>query len=242
MSDQNNNFIKDRLITLAIGTVAIIFVFGSMSLINFYLSKKFPPEEKPPIVSPTASPTATPTPTLAPSEFPDYDSRKNLKFLTIKTDFESWTPNTNLENNKVINTLIIENGSISKGYLYIKTSLRGKDTVDWKDATPLTQWESVYVKMNNWGGHLFRPQSLKVPPSDKTELLFAINDVPYLSTLPYSENRIPLRADWSKFFWNKSQISIVSFISSLKPARIEEMILYYECANNEDCNIVLKNK
>ncbi len=115
-----------------------------------------------------------------PSDYPDYESLQHLVSLPIENNFESWTPNSKTEDAKSIKKIVIEKGALSKGYLYIEASIDGK---------PLTQWESIYIKMNNLGGHLFRPQSLPVPTIDKTELLFALNDIPYIE-LPYSEHKI----------------------------------------------------
>ncbi len=98
-----------------------------------------------------------------PSEFPDFDSLSRLKKLNIANNFESWTPAATVTEGKVKETIIIEKGELAKAYLYLKASLDGK---------ALSKWESIYVKMNNEGGHLFRIQSLPVPSGEKTELLY----------------------------------------------------------------------
>jgi hypothetical protein len=162
----------------------------------------------------------------ANSEFPDYSSLKDLKKLDIVDNFTSWTPNANLDDNKVIKKVILDKGDISKGYIYVRTSINGK---------AFTSWESIYLKMNNIGGHLYRPNTLPMPKSDKTELLYALDNISCLSTAPYSETRTPQKADWFTYFRNSKQIEIVSFISSLKPATIEEISLYYDCASGSDC-------
>lgn len=179
-------------------------------------------------------PTTTPdsSPVQAQSEFPDFLQLSTMKKLPVIQNFESWTPNAVLENAKVVNTMVVEKGQIAKAYVFVQASLNN---------SALTQWESIYLKFNNLGGHLFRPQSLPVPPSDRTKLLFAVNDIPYLPGTPYSEQKIPKRTDWFPLFKEGSEINIVGFISSLRPAKIEEISLYYECIDGDDaCEITLK--
>lgn len=166
-----------------------------------------------------------------PSDFPDYDSLRRLKKISLISNFESWTPSSQLEPTKLKRVIILEKGELAKGYLYIKTSLEDK---------ALTQWESIYVTMNGLGGHLFRPQSLKMPRSEKTELLYALNDIPYLLNIPYNENIIPFRTYWFSLFTNKSRVNLLSFISSLRPALIEDLSLYYECSKDSDCELSIE--
>ena len=168
-----------------------------------------------------------------PSDYPDYESLQHLVSLPIENNFESWTPNSKTEDAKSIKKIVIEKGALSKGYLYIEASIDGK---------PLTQWESIYIKMNNLGGHLFRPQSLPVPTIDKTELLFALNDIPYIE-LPYSEQKSAneiYRTNWFNLFKDNQIIEINAFISSLRPAKIDKMILYYQCIDDDLCELKLQ--
>ena len=116
------------------------------------------------------------------SEYPDYSSLKDLKKLVIVENFQSWTPNSDPKTFKSIERMILEKGNITKGYIYVKTSINNK---------AFSSWESIYMKMNDNGGHLFRPNSLPVPKSDKTELLFALNNIFYLPSIPYSETKTP---------------------------------------------------
>lgn len=165
------------------------------------------------------------------SEFPDYFSLKGLKRLDIVKNFLSWTPNVNLDDKKTVKKIILEKGGIAKGYIYVKTSINGN---------AFSSWESIYVKMNNVGGHLFRSDSLPIPKSDKTELLYALDNISYLSSVPYLETRAPLKANWFDFFKDNKKIEMISFISSLKPAIIEEIILYYDCTSGSDCSLIVK--
>lgn len=159
-------------------------------------------------------------------EFSDFQSLNNLKKLEIVKNFESWTPSAQLDDKKIKKLIILDKGELSKGYIYIKTSINGN---------PLTTWESIYLKMNNEGGHMFRPNSLAIPQATKTEILFSLDNIYYLPSVPYSEKSIPKSTDWFKFFEDNKKIEFLSFVSSLKPAVIEEISLYYDCKPNSDC-------
>lgn len=161
-----------------------------------------------------------------PSEQPDYNSLSTLHKLILKDNFESWTPQSNTEPSKMMQTVVVDRGSLAKGYVYIKASVDNK---------ALTLWESIYMTMNYRGGHLFRPQSLPVPKRDKTELLYSLNDIPFLNNIPYNEQVAPGRTNWFNLFTNNNRIQVVAFISSLRPAKFEELALYYSCEFNSDC-------
>jgi len=104
----------------------------------------------------------------------------------------------------------------------------------------LTKWESIYMKMNYEGGHLFSPQSLPVPRSQKTELLFALNDVPHSGDFFYSEQTVPYRANWFAYLTEGNRIDFFTFISSWRPAKLEEVTLYYECTKDSKCELTLE--
>ena len=165
------------------------------------------------------------------SEYPDYFSLKNLKKLNVVENSSSWTPNASVDENKMIKEIILEKGDIAKGYIYVKTSINNQ---------AFSSWESIYIKMNNTGGHLFRPNSLPIPKSDKTELLYTLDNILFLSSVPYSETKIPLKTNWFDFFKDKNKIQVIAFISSLKPAMIEEISLYYDCVSGSDCLLTIK--
>ena len=97
----------------------------------------------------------------ANNAFVDYDSLKKMKHVELASNIESWSPEGKKENIKQYNGLILKKISIFKGYLEIVASI---------DDKPLTVWESIYFKapcnlVNQvaYGGHLFRPKSIKVP-------------------------------------------------------------------------------
>lgn len=165
------------------------------------------------------------------SEYPDYESLNDLSQLTIIENVASWSPEAKLTNIISYQKQLKSVGQFARIYLYAEVSVNDK---------PLTQYESLYIKLNNIGGHLFRPQSLKIPPDTITKLLYAINNVPYLTHVPYSENKIPFNADWFKLFGNGSSVNFYIYISSLNPATINKIIFYYKCAEGSDCRIEKK--
>ena len=175
------------------------------------------------------------------SEYPDYESTLSMNNLNLVENFESYTPNSQILNKNVASGIILKNGKISKGYLDIVVSINNK---------PLTTWESIYFKApynignsNLYGGHIFRPDSLKVPPNDKTHLLFALNSIPFLSILPYSESKQPKTYDLFKILNENKEIKFLAFISSLNPAKIDSIKIYYECdkdSNSGKCSLTIK--
>jgi len=165
------------------------------------------------------------------SNFPDYDSLSSLKKVNLVSNFISWTPQSNIDQDKARKILVLEKGQLTKAYVYIKASLDNK---------ALTQWESIYLTLNWTGGHLFRPQSLLVPPSDKTELLYAVNYIPFLSIIPYNEQNTPTVVDWFPYFSDGSSIQVDIFISSLRPALLEDISIYYQCVKSSECLLTVR--
>jgi len=164
------------------------------------------------------------------SNFPDFDSLIDLKKLKVVDNFQSWTPEAQVNEDKTQKTIILDKGTLAKAYVYIRASLNNK---------ALTKWESIYLKMNDTGGHIFRKETLPLPSGDKTELLFALDSIPYLEHGPYSELRVPFHADWFQFFRDKLRLNILTFASSLRPVMIEEISIYYGCIENSDCELKL---
>ncbi len=175
---------------------------------------------------------------IPPSQYPDYDSVMSTSteasstyklFKIIDQPFTSWTPEKAKQEDKMFNiTIKRTGGQLSAAYLHIKVSRGDK---------PFTAFDSIYLLFNDVGGHLFRSQSLPVPPGDKTELLYAMNYVPYLKSIPYSESRTPSAVNWFDIFNGSNNITVDSFISSLHESEIEEMSIYYQCTKDEECSL-----
>lgn len=217
--DNQKNFwqiVKEAFILVGIGVLALIILNFTTDIF------KTPKEtiiEKPIIQEPK------------PSEYPDYDILKTLNSLTLIENKISWSPEGKKEKIIAYEIKLKSTGQFAKIYLYAEVS---------SDNKPFTQYESLYIRFNNEGGHIFRPQSLKIPADTITRLLYAINNIPYLSSIPYSESKTPLTTNWFNFFKDDSLITVNIFISSLKPAKLNKIILYYDCVNGSDCKIGIK--
>lgn len=169
-----------------------------------------------------------------PNEAPDYQALSGLNKLEIVKSFESWTPNARRTDAKTDFSIILQDGELSQAYLYVKAS---------KKLKPLTSYESIYLKFNNEGGHLFRPQSLPIPEANqeagKTVLLYSFQDLPYLPAVPYSEQRVPDHTNLFDIFKNGQRVNVIAFISSLEPAVIEEVTIHYGCKEGSPCRLTL---
>ena len=199
-----------------------LLVIGAV-LVLYYFTDIF-------IQRPQPTPTITPTATIIPSEFPDYEAYQAMTHkLVLAQDRATYSP----KNQPIVGRLtkrLTVSGQFSRIYLYIEASV--------DDGKPLTQWDSIYMTMNNVGGHLFRPDSLKVPGDTVTRLLYGLNQVPVLTTLPYSENKIPLVRDWFSQFTNGRIIKFDTFISSLRVGGTLNLVeLRYECEKDIPCEI-----
>jgi hypothetical protein len=161
-----------------------------------------------------------------------YADLDGMKSLPLAEGFASWTPGAKVEDEKVRGGQLAVTGEVAKAYLRVKASVEGK---------PLTKYESVFVKLNDAGGHLFRPMSLATPAdAAATVLLYDLADVAVLPSVPYDETRTPEKADLRATLAAGKAPKLTAFISSLRPALLEEMSLSYVCAEGSDCAISLK--
>lgn len=151
--------------------------------------------------------------------------------LSIAEDFASWTPNAKVEDSKVVSRALTVEGNVEKAFLFVDASVAGKE---------LSSYHSFYLKLVNSGGHLFRPESLDVEAGEGTTLLYDLSDVPYLSSVPYDETKTPERADLLALLKDGSSPLVTSFISSLEGGQINELSMYYTCAEGSDCSVTIK--
>ncbi len=168
-----------------------------------------------------------------PAQYPDYYGLEKMKKVVLISNFDSWTPDAKKNPSLTKKVLVLEGGKLAQGYLYVKASVEGGQ---------MTRWESIFVQMNYRGGHLLRNKSLPVPTGDVTELLYALDDVSYIVKVPYQENSNYNKIDWFNLFKPNSKIVVDTFISSLKQARIEEMLIFYDCVANDQCNLSVVEK
>jgi hypothetical protein len=208
---------------LNVAISAILVAGGAMLLLTFLDSRKAEaPAEEP--VSTTEAGQA--------SETQEYDDLAGMASLELAKDFASWTPGAKVDDAKTRSLDLAVEGSPKKAYLTVRVSIEGK---------PLSRYESVYVKLNDVGGHLFRPDSLKTPETEgATSLLYDLSDVSILPSVPYDETRTPETADLAALLKDGKTVRLTAFISSLKPALIEELTLRYVCAEGESCDVRIK--
>ena len=185
-------------------------------------------------------PVGTTTPiSVQPSDYPDYDSLQTLRSVVIATSTTSSEADKTVVEGGITQHLLIT-GQFSRLYLYAETSV---------DDKPLTDWDSLYMKVANLGGHLYRPDSLATPTDNKvTRLLFNTSVIPYLQTLPYSSARTPVITNWFDNVFNAHTGSVTpwqtradAFISTTRNGTIHLIAFYYACADSSpECFIEVK--
>ncbi|PWB38620.1 MAG: hypothetical protein C3F02_02815 [Parcubacteria group bacterium] len=208
---------------LIAGIIAVIIVLFFLVIKNW----------KPSLNTNNQNANATSTDNISQdlANFPDYARLSQMQKLEIAKDFVSWTPNSVLDNSKIKIVNIRQNGEIADAYVYVRAVVEDKK---------MTKFDSFYLKLANFGGHLFRPNTLATPNSDATELLFPLEKISYLPAIPYDESRTPSELDALKLFGAGKNINLYSFISSWRPGKILELSLYYDCADDQPCSLELK--
>lgn len=152
--------------------------------------------------------------------------------VVLAEGFGSWAPQGQLRDDLTLSRSLEVKGKLARASLGVRASVDGR---------ALNAFESVYFKLNYDGGHLFRPASL-IPSDaeDATVMLFDLSSLPHLPSIPYDESRAPERADLLKLLEDGRRPLATAFISSLKKGEIEELTLYYECAEGSDCSVSLR--
>jgi hypothetical protein len=204
--------------------ISVVFIAAALFFFGAALKNRSDKNAEP-------SKSAAGTSQAASGEAQLYEDLDGMKSLELAKDFPSWTPGAQVEAEKVDSGILQASGKVAKAYLNIKASVGGK---------PLSKYESFFLKFNDIGGHLFRPQSLKTPEYPSTSLLYDLREVAILPNLPYDENRAPEKADLAAALLDGKKVKLTAFISSLRPAQIEEMSISYVCVGGSECAITLK--
>lgn len=212
-----------KIISLAISFAAIFLI---ILIVNAY-TDLFKPQE-------------TPTPTVVASEYPDYEIVQHLeregKFVVLIDKAED--RGTGQFKNQVGGRTgwLIANGKFARAYLYANLSVNKQ---------PISQFESLYVKINYIGGHLFRPDTLKTPPSnEKTALLYALRNVSYIANadfysapIGYSDTKPFAQINWLTYLNNRQKTSFATFFGSEIDGFVD-LKIFYECSlETPDCSI-----
>ncbi len=180
----------------------------------------------------SGAPTPAPQAATGTPETAAFDDLAGMRQLQLAKGFASWTPDAKIDEGKTRALSLAVKGQVAKAYLGVSASVAGK---------PLTKYESVFVKFNDVGGHLFRPRSLKTPDdAGPTRLLYDLNELPVLPSVPYDETRKPTTAVPYALFKDGRSVRLTAFISSLRPALLEDLSISYVCAEGSDCAIAAK--
>ena len=124
-------------------------------------------------------------------------------------------------------------GKFRRAYIFINASV--------DNGKPLTSYDSIYVTLNYKGGHILRNKSLAIPASNTTRLLYDMQEIPYITNVPYSENKQPLFVNWLAELNSRNNNSLYTFLSSWRRGGlIEEISIAFECEENSSCDIILK--
>ena len=166
-----------------------------------------------------------------------YEKKDQLTKLQVFEDISNTVKNNNPTN--VIEKSIVSSGNLKEGYLYVRASANSEK---------LSSGEDVYVKIKGsldgkhqeFGGHLIESKSLDTPKSDKhSELLFELSDVKYKENYFRSDIEV-VSGNWLAMLNRGSNQSVLSFSSTLRDGRIEELSIYYDCVEGERCSLILK--
>lgn len=133
-------------------------------------------------------------------------------------------------------------GELACGYLYAQAH---KGTSQLEE-----RYDSIYVNPQGLGGHLLRSRSLDLGTStvlNKTSVLFALQAVPYLPSVPYNPDAQNFEStDWIRLINSARKIEYLVGLSTLdSEGKIDEIRVAYKCwdpaTGNEttDCQLGL---
>lgn len=173
------------------------------------------------------------------SEYPDYRFYQDIKKITLLSSAESWVDKGGEVHGREYKKFIKANGEVVDAYLFVNASAdHGK---------PLKIWDSIYVSLRKElrgylyqpiDGHLLRSESLAVPPSDTTILLYDLSNIPFIS-IPYSDDKEPTYKNWTQLLQSATIFQFETFLSTQRVGgEIIEVSIGYQCANDTpDCSL-----
>ncbi len=175
------------------------------------------------------------------TKYPDFNFFKKLTKLELVTTTPSWVDDDGQVYGREFKKFIKTEGEISNAYLFVNSS------VDYGE--PLKIWDSIYISLSKevngysyqpLDGHLLRSESLAVPPTSTTALLYSLSDIPFVS-IPYSESNKPTYKNWLKLLQNAETFQFETFLSTQRRGgEILEVSIGYECdTKTPDCRLQL---
>jgi hypothetical protein len=154
-----------------------------------------------------------------------YTAKDSMGKREVIRDFENSVSDNDPTADREVR-LAVE-GRLGSGYLYVKASVDGK---------PLTGFDDVYVKLvdavgADIGGHLIASKGLTTPSSESfTEMLFPLDDVKYKASYTMSQDEA-VSGNFLAFLNEHGDSSVISFSSTARRGKIEELSVYFECAD-----------
>lgn len=226
--------IKNRVITLIVGALSILFVLGGYSAIKFYVTRPEQPKIDP-IVSREEIEEAKKE-TL--TDFEKYLGYKKvdlypnglvtpIDLVQVCEDRKRVAEKCNQEVAKITKVLTTS-GNIRDAYLYIKAGVS-------RNSAPfsiLTEFDSIwfYVDSSDFGGHLLRSRAIVRRQSEDgvTELLYSLREIPFVG-LPYRDDAPPRIKNILDDRLNiDGEYFIGSFVSTLGIGKIFEIKIGYD--------------
>jgi hypothetical protein len=223
---------KQNSRNILIGYIILLIVATGTTVLGIYIAKKIQREQTVEVVIIKKE--------EKPHQYPDYYSIKGknpdpeIKRLLITKD----CPRDICRNDKPATVEKGElekkfkvTGELSEAYLYIEVA------VDYNKL--LTEWDDVYFKINNDGGHLIPDiNSLPTPPGDLSRYLYNLNSIYYYPTLADKARGVGTKRSLVELFKDGATLEIITFISSDRPGRVmKEIAIYYKCSKKSKCSI-----
>lgn len=225
--------IKDQIISIILGFLAIALVIGTYSAVNYYISRPSFPNIEPKIEKESMQQEKEKETPLG-----EYKKYKQVNvypegLVTPKGLIKACTHGSRKPekcNSEIasITQLIESEKNIEVAYLYIKAGVSREN----QPLGPLTKYDSVWFYLDNskFGGHLLRSRALinRQSKDGVSELLFDLSQVSF-TKLPYDNKANPLKEkDILSQLNNGSRHFIGGFVSTLGYGRILEMKIGYK--------------
>lgn len=175
------------------------------------------------------------------TELTDFGKYKSYKKASIYPNGYI-TPNDYINNDK--NALIkaghsfTATGTIADAYIYVRA---GANNESGNYGPIIKQWDSIWFYFMDGlfkGGHLDLSKSIFGETSNLTELLYNLKNIPMAANLTdYRQNKF-ITFNILKDL-NKNRF-VGALVSTQRYGKIEELTVGYKCADNSDCQIIVK--
>lgn len=226
--------IKDKIVTIVTGIIAIFLVLGSYGAIKSYIARPEQPKVDPSISREKIEEIKK----EIPADLEKYLSYEKvdiypnglvtpIDLIQACEDRKRVAEKCNQEIARITKVLTTS-GKITNAYLYLKIGVSRENV----PLGVLTNFDSawLYVDSSDFGGHLLRSRAIIRRQSEDgvTELLYNLKEVPFVG-LPYSDDATPrVRNILDDKFNNLGEHFIGAFVSTKGMGKIFEMKIGYE--------------